>query len=72
MLISLHASETASVGPGAGAAWVLGAFLVWGAVLGRAAQRLIAIEQTTDAVADAAVERIDRRRFLVELAAPRR
>jgi DMSO/TMAO reductase YedYZ molybdopterin-dependent catalytic subunit len=67
MLISLHASETASVGPGARAVWVLGAFLVWGAVLGRAEQRLIDIEETTDAVADAAVERIDRRRFLVKL-----
>src|SRR5215472_10811899 len=57
MLISLHASETASVGPGTSAVWVLGAFLVWGAVLGRAEQRLIRIDETTDAVADAAVER---------------
>jgi DMSO/TMAO reductase YedYZ molybdopterin-dependent catalytic subunit len=68
MLVSLRASETASVGPGAGAVWVLGAFLVWGAVLGRAAQRLIGIAQTTETVADAAVERIDRRRFLIKLA----
>jgi DMSO/TMAO reductase YedYZ molybdopterin-dependent catalytic subunit len=67
MLISLHASQTASVGPGVGAVWVLAAFLVWGAVLGRAAQRLIGIEQTTDAVADSAVEALDRRRFLVKL-----
>ena len=66
MLISLRASETASVGPGAGAVWVLAAFLVWGAVLGRAEQRLIGIEQSTDAVADSAVAALDRRRFLVK------
>jgi DMSO/TMAO reductase YedYZ molybdopterin-dependent catalytic subunit len=67
MLISLHASQTASVGPGAGAVWVLAAFLVWGAVLGRAEQRLIGIEKVTEAAADATVERIDRRRFLVKV-----
>jgi len=63
MLISLHASGTASAGPATGAVWVLGAFLIWGAVLGRAEQRLIDIEKTTDA----AVERVDRRRFLIKL-----
>ena len=47
MLISVHASETASVGPGAGAVWVLAAFLVWGALLGRAEQRLIGLEMRT-------------------------
>ena len=67
MLISLHASETASVSPTAGAVWVLAAFLVWGAALGRAQERLIGLEQTSDAAGDAAVERIDRRRFLVKL-----
>ena len=63
MLVSLHASGTSSVGPVTGSAWILGAFLVWGAVLGRTAQRLIDFEQTSDA----AVARIDRRRFLVRL-----
>jgi DMSO/TMAO reductase YedYZ molybdopterin-dependent catalytic subunit len=67
VLVTLHGSETTSVGPGAGAVWVLGAFLVWGAVLGQAEQRLIGIEKTTGAAADAAVRRIDRRRFLVQL-----
>jgi DMSO/TMAO reductase YedYZ molybdopterin-dependent catalytic subunit len=73
MLISLQASQTASVGSGARAVWVLGAFLVWGAFLGRAQQRLFGREGRTDAlgkdipVADPAVERIDRRRFLVRL-----
>ena len=67
MLITLHGSETTSVTPEAGAIWVLGVFLVWGAVLGRAEQRLIGIEKITDAATDAAVIRIDRRRFLVRL-----
>ena len=67
MLISLHASATANVGPGAGAVWVLAAFLVWGAVLGRAEQQLISIAQPTEQLAEPAVERIDRRRFLVKL-----
>lgn len=67
MLISLHASATANVGPGAGAVWVLAAFLVWGAVLGRAEQRLIDIAQPIGQFAEPAVERIDRRRFLVKL-----
>src|SRR5499427_1386760 len=63
MLVSLHASETSSVGPVTGSVWILGAFLVWGAVLGRSAPRLIDFEQARDA----AVARIDRRRFLVRL-----
>jgi DMSO/TMAO reductase YedYZ molybdopterin-dependent catalytic subunit len=71
MLISLHASNTTSVGPVASATWILAAFLVWGAVLGSAEQRLIQMERTTDAVADRAAQpaaqRIDRRRFLINL-----
>lgn len=68
MLVSLQASKTATVGPEARALWVLGMFVAWGAMLGRAQQRLIAIEATTDAggkAAELGVERIDRRRFLV-------
>ena len=67
MLVTLHGSETTSVGPAAGAIWVLGTFLVWGAVLGRAEQRMVDIEKPTDAATEAAVERIDRRRFLIKL-----
>src|SRR5262245_16663810 len=67
MLISLHASGTATVGPTAGAIWVLGAFLVWGALLGRTEQRLLEFPKPHVAAADTAVERIDRRRFLVRL-----
>jgi len=63
MLVSLYASQTSSVGPGAGAVWVMGAFLVWGVVLAWAEQRVVGIENTVDA----AVERSDRRRFLVKL-----
>jgi len=62
-LVSLHTSQTSSVGPAAGSFWVLGVFLVWGAILGRTEQRLIDIEQTSNAAA----ERIDRRRFLIKL-----
>lgn len=74
MLISLSASETASVGPAARVVWVLAAFLGWGLLLGRADQRLIGVEGTTDtlgtavaAADDASVERVDRRRFLLRL-----
>jgi DMSO/TMAO reductase YedYZ molybdopterin-dependent catalytic subunit len=67
MLISLHASATASVGPRAGAVWVVGTFLVWGAILARAEQRLLGRQKTLDAVADTAVDRVDRRQFLVKL-----
>jgi hypothetical protein len=67
MLVSLEASESASVGPGARSIWVLATFLVWGALLRRSEQRLISIEGTTDAVEEPAVEQIDRRRFLVRL-----
>jgi DMSO/TMAO reductase YedYZ molybdopterin-dependent catalytic subunit len=63
MLVSLHGSQTSSVGRVASSVWILGAFLVWGAVLSRSLQRLIDFEQTSDV----AVARIDRRRFLVRL-----
>jgi DMSO/TMAO reductase YedYZ molybdopterin-dependent catalytic subunit len=65
MLISVEASQTASVGPEARAIWVLLAFVVWGAVLGSVEQRLIHAQGT--ALAEASVERVDRRRFLIRL-----
>ena len=67
VLITLRGSETTSVGPWAGAVWVLAAFVVWGAVLGQSEQRLIGSDETTSAASDGAVRRIDRRRFLVQL-----
>jgi len=66
-LISLRASATASVGAELGAVWVIGTFLVWGAVLGRAEARLLDGKSSVGGAADAAAERIDRRRFLVRL-----
>ena len=73
LLISLHASQTASVGPAARAVWVLATFLVWGTLLGRAEGRLIGVGAATGAAgevtapAETAVERIDRRTFLIKL-----
>jgi DMSO/TMAO reductase YedYZ molybdopterin-dependent catalytic subunit len=65
MLISVQASQTASVGPEARAIWVLLAFVVWGAVLGSVEQRLIYAQGP--APAEASVERVDRRTFLIRL-----
>jgi DMSO/TMAO reductase YedYZ molybdopterin-dependent catalytic subunit len=70
MLVSVHASETATVGPALRAVWILVAFLGWGAILGRVGQRLIVIETANHVIGDATeprVERIDRRHFLVKL-----
>jgi DMSO/TMAO reductase YedYZ molybdopterin-dependent catalytic subunit len=63
MLVSLHTSGTATVGSGTGSVWILGTFLVWGAVLGREQHRLLDIEGSSDTT----VHRIDRRRFMVKL-----
>src|SRR5262249_41340992 len=65
MLISVQASQTASVGPEARAIWVLLAFVVWGGVLGRVEQRLMYVKGT--APAEASVERVDRRTFLIKV-----
>ena len=70
MLISVHASETATVNPALRAVWILVAFLAWGAILGRVAQRLIGTEtanSTVESATEQRVERIDRRHFLVKL-----
>ena len=70
MLISVYGSQTASVGPVARMVWVLGTFLAWGGMLGRAGQRLIGIETARDAAGrelGSEVKRIDRRHFLVRL-----
>jgi DMSO/TMAO reductase YedYZ molybdopterin-dependent catalytic subunit len=65
ILISVYESQTASVGTPWRMVWGLGMFLLWGAVLGRAGQRLIGIEKAAEA--QPWVKRIDRRRFLVRL-----
>jgi DMSO/TMAO reductase YedYZ molybdopterin-dependent catalytic subunit len=72
VLASLHSSQTASVGPAARVIWVLLTFLLWGATLARAEQRLIGIGSTTvsaETGSEPGVVRIDRRRFLVRLGA---
>lgn len=66
VLVSLQASQPASLAPWVRAVWVLGTFLIWGAVLGRAEQRLVGEYGAAVVAADeVAVEQIDRRRFLV-------
>jgi len=70
MLISVHASETATVDPALRAVWILVAFLAWGAILGRVGQQLIGTEtanSTVESATEPRVERIDRRHFLVKL-----
>ena len=69
-LISAHASETATVDPALRVAWILGAFMGWSAILGRAGQRVIAMETAANAVESSTepqIVRIDRRTFLVRL-----
>jgi DMSO/TMAO reductase YedYZ molybdopterin-dependent catalytic subunit len=60
MLISASVNRTATAGPVSSAAWILAAFLIWGAALGWSYRGLSATD-----TADAA--RIDRRRFLIRL-----
>jgi DMSO/TMAO reductase YedYZ molybdopterin-dependent catalytic subunit len=70
MLISVHASETATVDPALRAVWILVTFAAWGAILGRVGQRMIGIEtanSTVESATEPRVERIDRRHFLVKL-----
>jgi DMSO/TMAO reductase YedYZ molybdopterin-dependent catalytic subunit len=70
MLVSLAVNRTASAGRLASAIWILGAFLAWGRTLGWAYRRL-SFETTASSDADhtqtETVERIDRRRFLINL-----
>ena len=72
--ISHRVGETASTGPWLSAAWVLGLVLLWGATLGWADRQLLAVavrippaKPVGQSDGGEAVERIDRRRFLVRL-----
>jgi DMSO/TMAO reductase YedYZ molybdopterin-dependent catalytic subunit len=73
MLISLHMSHTSSATPATGALWILVAFLAWGATFGWAYRQLSVGRAVAVSVGEAvpesqpAVERVDRRRFLVRL-----
>ena len=71
-LISHRVGQTASTGPLLSAAWIIGAFLIWGVILGSADRRLVAVagasaKSAVEADTGEAAERIDRRRFLVRL-----
>jgi DMSO/TMAO reductase YedYZ molybdopterin-dependent catalytic subunit len=72
-LISHSVGQTATTPPVANALWIVAIFLTWGLVLGRASRRLIHASSTATLSAQdgdhaaASVERIDRRRFLVQL-----
>jgi DMSO/TMAO reductase YedYZ molybdopterin-dependent catalytic subunit len=59
-LVSRSVSQTATTGPIVSAAWILAAFLIWGAALGWCYGRLSATGASEAA-------RIDRRRFLIRL-----
>lgn len=67
MFISLHASGTSSVGPVTGAVWVLLAFLAWGAVLGKAEERLNGFQESIGPTGAVVAKRMDQRRFLLKL-----
>ncbi len=69
LLISHSLTQAAAAHPAAGALWILGAFLAWGAALGGIHARLSSAETATAAgdVARVEVERVDRRRFIIRL-----
>jgi DMSO/TMAO reductase YedYZ molybdopterin-dependent catalytic subunit len=70
MFISVHASETATLGPALRALWILVAFLAWGAILGRVWERVTdreTVNSRLEKATESRVERIDRRHFLVKL-----
>jgi DMSO/TMAO reductase YedYZ molybdopterin-dependent catalytic subunit len=70
MLISIH-GRTSAWGPGISGAWVLLAVLVWSCVISWAATRLTsaghAVERAGEGQRVVSVERLDRRRFLIQL-----
>jgi DMSO/TMAO reductase YedYZ molybdopterin-dependent catalytic subunit len=72
LLISYYAGQTASVAPAAGVLWILFAFLAWGAAFAWAYRSLRpagvpAVAGEPAAAAQASVERVNRRQFLVRL-----
>ena len=74
-LISNHAGQTATTPPIINALWIVAVFLIWGLVLGRSFRRLIqatgtaffSVQEGSEGAASVEVQRIDRRRFLVQL-----
>jgi DMSO/TMAO reductase YedYZ molybdopterin-dependent catalytic subunit len=65
-LISLSVNLTATANPVVSAVWIIAAFLVWGVAIQRAYDRLSA-PASHSYTTDVAVQRVDRRRFLVSL-----
>jgi len=70
-LISLRTGATATTTPLLGGLWILAVFLAWGTAFGRVHARLTiepgAAPHPVEPALGAAVERIDRRRFLIRL-----
>ena len=74
MLVSLNQTLPRTVDPAMIGLWVLGCFLVWGALVGWSESRLIALlefdrpdQPQARPAAEALAQRIDRRRFLIRL-----
>ena len=73
MLISRSLSHTSSVTPAIGAVWILAAFFIWGIAFGWVYRRIslthVAAAADLEDVTEppGAVERLDRRRFLIRL-----
>ncbi|MDB6125111.1 MAG: oxidoreductase molybdopterin binding protein [Pedosphaera sp.] len=68
MLLSQHLNKASEIPPWISAAWILLAFLAWGAAIGWVNHRLFStVRQTEDSAEQASVKRINRRRFLVRL-----
>lgn len=65
-LVGHPTGQSASLGAGVNAVWVLGGFLVWGVVIARAGRRLVDKGEPV-AGEEASVQAVDRRRFLVRL-----
>jgi DMSO/TMAO reductase YedYZ molybdopterin-dependent catalytic subunit len=72
VLISHRVGQTASTGAGLSAVWVMGAILLWGAILGWAYQQVLAVAGTiakppAEPAGGDNIKRLDRRRFLLRL-----
>ncbi len=73
VLISHYLSHTSTVPPVVGAIWILVSFIIWGILFGWSYRRLSVVHESAAIQKDivrepqASVERLDRRRFLIQL-----